>query len=98
MIKVEKSDLIRELAGVPLEVARLMMVRQVEQGNEPDITVFQEDLCACVDDGGFDWNGTPEWDINQAFWGRICRGREFSVFYELYPRRVAGDLTCQEWS
>lgn len=98
MIKVRESDLVGQLSGFPVEVIQLMIERQMQQGNSADVSVFQEDACANVDDGGFDWDGTPEWDINTAFWGRICRGREFDVFYTLYPRRVAGDLTCQEWS
>lgn len=82
--KVEQSDLIGALEGFPIEVAQMMVDRQVEQGNEPNIKVFQKYLSISRQFGGFDWLDTPEGDV---FWYAILADEKFNTFFEKYPKQ-----------
>ena len=82
--KVEQSDLIGALEGFPIEVAQMMVDRQVEQGNEPNIKVFQKCLSISRQFGGFDWLDTPEGDV---FWYAILADEKFNTFFEKYPKQ-----------
>jgi hypothetical protein len=82
--KVEQSDLIGALEGFPIEVAQMMVDRQVEQGNEPNIKVFQKCLSISRQFGGFDWLDTPEGDV---FWYAILADKKFNTFFEKYPKQ-----------
>lgn len=62
---VKKEDLIGDLINCPLNIAIRMVERQVEQGNKPDIKVFQNHISAGRLSGGFDWNDTKE---GHTFW------------------------------
>lgn len=46
--------------GRAKETIELMLMRQVEQGNPKDISVFQRNINATKIEGGFDWGSTPE--------------------------------------
>ena len=70
---VTNNDLIKDMANVPLGVARLMCIRQWEAVGEIDVSVFQECRSACDPDGGFLWSETPEWQINSCWWGYTLR-------------------------
>jgi hypothetical protein len=81
--KVEQSDIIGALDGFPIEVAQVMVDRQVEQGNEPNIKVFQKYLSVSRKFGGFDWLDTPEGDM---FWYAVLADKKFNTFFEKYPK------------
>lgn len=57
---VTKEDLKGGLECFPIYVIQQMVDYQVEQGNEPNVDVFKNDLCASSSDGGFDWEDTRE--------------------------------------
>lgn len=79
-----KGDLSGKLAGFPMGVVVRMMEEQQKQGNEPDVSVFQErgyDLTDSIH-GGFDWIVT---EGGQCFWEDVLRDRKFNVFFEIYP-------------
>ena len=78
MYKVKKSDLIGDLEGFPIEVVQKMLERQVEQGNEEDVQVFQ--IMAM---GGFDWSTSEE---GLTFWKEVIRQKNFDLFFKKYPR------------
>ena len=71
------------LKGFPNEIVDLMLYRQVEQGNSRDVTVFENDITATGNVGGFSWNQTQE-EFN--FWSDVLRSKMFDVFFEKYPR------------
>lgn len=71
-----------ELQGFPVEVVEKMLERQVEQGNKRDISVFEADRFACKEEGGFDWDETPE---GWYFWYKVIDSKNFDHFFERYP-------------
>jgi hypothetical protein len=75
-MKVTKEDLIGQLAGVPLEVAQLMIEEQVLQGNEADVTVFQHSFISHKNEKGFDWNHSRQGDNR---WTPAWRGNYIPI-------------------
>ena len=86
MYKVKQSDLIGDIKGFPIEVVQKMVERQVEQGNEADVAVFQKNKNAGSSVGGIDWMEQEEND----FWRDIIMGGNFDVFFQRYrsPKNV----------
>ena len=82
MYKVKKDDLTGSLEGFPIEIPQRMVEYQVEQGNEADVTVFQESLSAIEGQGGFNWRRTKEGDL---FWGLVLISKRFDIFFGTYP-------------
>lgn len=74
-----------QLSGFPKKVVDLMVKRQVEQGNPVDVSVFEEYLHASKDDGGFNWDGTPE---GESYWGFVIECEQFNLVPEPneYPK------------
>jgi len=67
-----------QLEGFPKEVVEKMLERQEEQGNERDVSVFEEGKFA-----GFYFEDTEE---GRYFWDDVIRNRNFNVFFEKYPK------------
>jgi hypothetical protein len=66
----------------PIEIVDKIIERQVEQGNEPDLAVFQRNICRNKRNGGFDWEDTVE---GASFWYEVINKERFDVFFEKYP-------------
>lgn len=81
--KVTEKDLIGEIKDFPIEVVQKMIERQVEQGNKPDVTVFQKNSCAIKKQNGFSWGETIE---GETFWSSILYYNSFDVFFQKYPK------------
>ena len=81
--KVEKSDLIGDIANFPIEVVKKMVEEQVAQGNAPNVGIFQEYASAPQCDGGFDWDDTDDNDM----WSAIIEDNDFNSFFEKYPTK-----------
>lgn len=81
--KVKKEDLVGELLDFPIEIVQKMVERQVEQGNIPDVTIFQKDCRATKLDGGFTWSLTIE---NDVFWYIVIVQKRFDDFFKKYPK------------
>lgn len=83
-MKYIKNDYVPkgDLHGFPLEIIDKMIERQVEQGNTPDVSVFESYRY----DGsyGFSWFKTQE---RHSFWRSVIEGRNFDVFFEKYPKQ-----------
>lgn len=79
--KLTKADLVGALAGFPLDVVKLMLVRQAEQGNTPDVEKFKRKADLYKNQGGFSWSDTQE---GVSFWSSIFNGRNFQNYYALY--------------
>ena len=86
MYKVKQSDLIGDIKGFPIEVVQKMVERQVEQGNEADVAVFQKNKDAGSFAGGIDWSEIE----GREFWRDIIMGGNFDVFFQRYrsPKNV----------
>lgn len=83
---VTEADLIEDLEGFPIEVVQLMLERQVEQGRNCDVSVFQR--CATSGGAGFVWSETEE---GRDWWSRVIEFQDFDRFFERYPiSAVAG--------
>jgi|WetSurMetagenome_2_1015567.scaffolds.fasta_scaffold23008_2 regulator of replication initiation timing len=84
MYKVKKEDLIREIEGFPIEVVQAMVNEQERQGNEPDVSVFQDSIRSNQRRGGFDWDLTDE---DYDFWFGTLKGKDFDLFFKKYPEK-----------
>jgi hypothetical protein len=71
------------LTGFPKEIIQKMVERQVEQGNEPDYTVFEKDYSTDKKSKGFDWMESKE---GYDFWKEVILYKNFKIFYEKYPK------------
>lgn len=67
----------------PKEIQELILKRQVEAGNPPDITLFDENTIISSVNGGFTWDKTKE---GSNFWYNILMDNNFEVFYKKYPQ------------
>lgn len=81
--KVKQEDLVGQLLDFPIEVVQKMVERQVEQGNKPDVTIFQKECRTLKCDGGFTWDSTIEGEL---FWCRVIGIKSFDEFFERYPK------------
>lgn len=72
-----------ELFGVPEEVVAKMLERQVEQGNPKSVAVFEKEIIANKDGGGFNWDDTEE---GLDFWVRVLMENNFDFFFNVYPK------------
>lgn len=71
-----------DLKGFPVEVVEKMLERQVEQGNERDVRVFEEYKYCGKIMGGFRWKDTQEGD---SFWNDVL-DENFELFFQRYPK------------
>lgn len=83
-----------ELEGFPQQIVERMLDCQVEQGNERDVSVFEDDVVASSYDGAFDWYCSIEGD---DFWELVLVMRDFGVFFEWYPQSTAKHLDLQQF-
>ena len=81
--RVKQEDLVGQLLDFPIEVVQKMVERQVEQGNEPDVRIFQKDCRATRLERGFTWESTIEGD---AFWYITIAQNRFDEFFKRYPK------------
>lgn len=82
-MEVTKKDLIGEIEGLPIEVVKKMLERQVEQGNEENIEVFQNYRTCMKSMGGFNWDDTIE---KGEFWKAVLCYDLFSLFFQKHPK------------
>ena len=61
----EKNSYSGELEGLTRKGIKNMLVNQALQGNQMDLSVFQENKTASKDNGGFDWIPSPQ---GLVFW------------------------------
>ena|SRR5690554_4893683 len=72
-----------EFKDLPVEIQDRMLDEQENQGNKRDAEVFEEEIAAGADGGGFTWEKSVE---GTDFWRRIIMYGNFAVFYEKYPK------------
>lgn len=84
-MKVSKKDLKGEIEYFPIEVVSKMVNRQVEQGNTPNVKVFQINPSASFYKGGFAWDMTVE---GYDFWFKVIVHDMFDMFFKKYPEKA----------
>lgn len=78
-----------QLTGFPTEIVEKMLENQEIQGNQKNITVFEEYAARGREYGGFTWENTVE---GHVFWRRVIGDLNFSVFFERYPKKIEKTL------
>jgi hypothetical protein len=73
----------RQLENFPVEVVEKMLEYQKAQGNAPEVSVFENNKCAGLQFGGFEWWKTPE---REDFWNQVIGNSNFDLFFEKYPK------------
>ena len=81
---VTPSDITGSIKNFPIEVVKKMIEEQVNQGNEADVTVFQEERGADKVLKGFTWYHTED---GFSFWQDVIINRNFDLFFEKYPKQ-----------
>lgn len=77
-----KSNMIPSfLKNVDSAILELILIRQKEQGNLPNLFVYQNDCYADRDQGGFRWAITPE---GYTFWEEIFYYKNYKIFHTYY--------------
>jgi hypothetical protein len=72
-----------QIANFPEEVKAKMLERQVEQGNQRNIKVFEANKRSDKTEGGFSWFVTVE---KVSFWDNVICHERFDIFYAKYPK------------
>jgi hypothetical protein len=80
---ITPSDITGSIKNFPIEVVKKMIEEQVNQGNEADVTVFQEERGADKALKGFNWCNTED---GHLFWQNVIVTRNFDLFFEKYPK------------
>lgn len=62
-------------------ILELILIRQKEQDNPPNLFVFQDDCHADRNSGGFRWAMTPE---GHTFWDEVLYYKNYYVFHNCY--------------
>lgn len=93
-MNITEKDLIGEIKDFPIEVVQKMIERQVEQGNEADVSVFQEKRAVGFGFGGFYWSETIE---EEDFWSSVIDEKNFDVFFAKYPKERGGKEEEDYW-
>lgn len=88
--KVKEGDLIKRLYGFPIEVVQKMVDNQYIQVGKNDVEIFQNDVIAGVNRGGFYWSDTID---GEAFWRGVIEKRDFDSFFESYPK---AEVVCDD--
>ena len=111
LVPEEKLEYDGNIRHFPIEVVEKMLEHQVAQGNVRDISVFERECSACDDEGGFDWEKSPE---GGTFWDSIIASGNFDTFFNQYPKtpptpmkptykitraqlRQIHDIACETW-
>lgn len=73
------------LSDIPDDIVEKLLERQFEQTGYRNPEIFERSIGACAGQGGMDWKATIE---GTNFWAKILSvgRRNFTVFYEIYPR------------
>jgi len=73
-----------QLKGFPQEIIDKMCDYQVEQGNSKNPMVFDNNIRALANHGGFNWNYVIGEEI---LWRQVLLGRDFNLFFQKYPKK-----------
>lgn len=71
------------------EIQEAMLNHQQSQGNKRDWSVFERNIAALPEDGGFNWGETEEGD---EFWHNVLVGGDIGLFYEVHPDKKLNSI------
>ena len=66
-----------EIDWLPDFIGEELMNQQGYQGFKRDISVFEEDITASTNDGGFEWKDTAQ---GNSFWDRVLLEKDINLF------------------
>ena len=66
-----------QIDWLPDFIGEELMNQQELQGNKRDISVFEEDVTASTNDGGFEWKDTSQ---GNSFWVRVLLEKDINLF------------------
>ena len=66
-----------QIDWLPDFIGEELMNQQELQGNKRDISVFEEDIAAYKDEGGFEWKDTSQ---KYNFWDRVLLKKDINLF------------------
>jgi len=69
---------------LPVEIQERMLDEQVRQGNPRNAEVFEKEIMATPQEGGFLWAQSVE---GFDFWNRIIENGDIAEFYKKYPKQ-----------
>ena len=73
-----------QFKDLPVEIQERMLDEQERQGNERDAEVFEKEIMATPQEGGFLWAQSVE---GFDFWNRIIENGDLAEFYKKYPKQ-----------
>lgn len=91
----EDKNVLKPCLDFPKEIVEKMLERQVEQGNERDVTAFGDIAYADKPNKGFNWCETEE---GTDFWGSVILNKDFDLFFEKYPKEKKEEKTINLFS
>ena len=80
---IKGIDFDGDIAGFPNRVVAMMMTEQFNQGNPPNLEVFEKNVKTPRGGGGFTWDLTPE---GNDFWIEVISYKNWEVFDKKYPQ------------
>ena len=84
-----------EIAWLPDFIGEELTKQQEYQGNKRDISVFEENLDAGKNDGGFDWKDTLQ---KYNFWDRVLVDKDINLFLAWFkPELEVWDNDCDKF-
>ena len=66
-----------QIDWLPDFIGEELMNQQVYRGFKRDISVFEEDVTASTNDGGFEWKDTSQ---GNSFWDRVLLEKDINLF------------------
>ena len=66
-----------QINWLPDFIGEELMNQQELQGNKRDISVFENDVTASTNDGGFEWKYTSQ---GNSFWDRVLLEKDINLF------------------
>jgi hypothetical protein len=82
-----------DIADFPPEIVEMMLQRQFEQTGKRDVSVFEDYRINCKDNGGFNWNESPE---DNDFWKTVIHNKKFDIFFEKYPKEFFSHIKTKQ--
>ena len=69
---------------LPVEIQERMLDQQARHGKPRNAEVFEKEIMATPQEGGFLWAQSVE---GFDFWNKIITDGNLAIFYEKYPKR-----------
>lgn len=69
------------LIDIPVVIVERMMFEQLSQGNNLNINIFDNQIMATREQGGFDWDKTVD---GYEFWSNVIEKLDYDLFHEVH--------------